>query len=305
MSIRVQQPLISFITVSYNSATQIEQTIASVASCKELFPCEYIVVDGGSTDGTDMLLANSTSWIDQAIIEPDGGIYDAMNKGISIATGEYICFVNSDDRIIPRGAFKVAGLLKSSRQRVDVVASAAIATDKMTETLWLATKPDRFLVFRCPNLCHNGVYAHRSVFDRVGGFDTNLRIAADSDWIVRAYRSGSHFQVTSTPTVFYALGGTSSDVRLHADEMLFVAHKAYPKLRDEVIRSLFIYLYAWEERKRHFGAEASLSFREALREASHFYPELSYLRYLVNDRSRQVAMTAYSHIRHALGFGAA
>jgi hypothetical protein len=167
----------------------------------------------------------------------------------------------------------------------------------------MASKPDRFLVFRCPNLCHNGVYAHRSVFNQIGGFDTNLKIAADSDWIIRAYRYGSHFRITSTPTVFYALGGASSDVRLHADEMLLIARKTYPRLSSGVITSLFHYLYAWEERREIFTTNPCLSLRDSIREASRSYPELSYLRYFLNNKMRQVTMKAFGSIRYALRFG--
>lgn len=304
MNASAKRPLISFITVSYNSASHIQETIASVAACKKLLSCEHVIIDGDSTDETKEILDENSQIIDQVIMEPDSGIYDAMNKGLSIARGEYVCFVNSDDRIIPRGAFRIAEMLQASRQHLDVVASAAIATDNETETLWLASKPDRFLVFRCPNLCHNGVYAHRSVFKRVGGFDPNLRIAADSDWIIRAYRCGSHFRITTTPTVFYALGGASSDVRLHADELLLIAKKNYPQLSSEVTTSLFHYLYAWQQRRNIFAETPSLSLRESIREASHYYPELSFLQFLLSTGRKQAAMKAYGRIRHALRFGA-
>ena len=303
MDARAERPLISFITVSYNSANNLQHTIASVAACKKLLSCEHVIIDGNSTDGTKRILDEYSQLIDRVVIEPDSGIYDAMNKGLSMARGEYVCFVNSDDRIIPRGVVRVAEMLQASRQRLDVVASAAIATDNETETLWMASKPDRFLVFRCHNLCHNGVYAHRSVFNQIGGFDTNLKIAADSDWIIRAYRCGSHFRTTSTPTVFYALGGASSDVRLHADEMLLIARKTYPLLSSAVITSLFHYLYAWQERRKIFAEIPKLSLRESIREASRFYPELSYVQFLLNTGRKHVAMKAYGSIRYALGFG--
>ncbi len=303
MGASTERPLVSYITVSYNSADHIRQTIASVAACKGMFSCEYIIIDGNSTDGTKEILDEYSQCIDQVLREPDSGIYDAMNKGLSMARGEFVCFVNSDDRIIPRGAFRVAEMLQAPYQRPDVIASAAIATNNETESLWLASAPDRFLVFRCPNLCHNGVYAHRSLFKRIGGFDTNLKIAADSDWVIRAYRCGSRFRVTSTPTIVYALGGASSDVRLHADEMLLIARKTYPQLSSGVITSLFHYLYAWQERREIFATHPSLSLQDAIREASRFYPELSYLRYLLNNRGRHMAMKAYGSIRYALSFG--
>jgi hypothetical protein len=89
---RVERPLISFITVSYNSANHIQQTIASVAACKKLLSCEHIIIDGNSTDGTKRILNEYNQIIDRVVMEPDSGIYDAMNKGLTMARGEYVCY---------------------------------------------------------------------------------------------------------------------------------------------------------------------------------------------------------------------
>ena len=241
-----ERPLVSFITVSYNSVDSIAGTITSVGRCKALFGCEYIVIDGNSTDGTDQILIQHAQTIDLVVREADDGIYDAMNKGLRLARGDYVCFVNADDRIIPKGAAKIAKMLRRRCRRIDILASAALAVEGKNETLWLPSGLDRFLVFRCPNLCHNGVYAHRSIFQKVGGFDSTLQIAADSDWIIRATRSGAKMKVSSTPTVFYSIGGMSSDISSHAKEMLRIAEKTYPRLSAEVIRSLFFHLFAWQ-----------------------------------------------------------
>lgn len=87
---------ITVITVCLNSAETIEKTVKSVAAqeCSEL---EYIVVDGGSTDGTLDILKKYKSAMDILVSEPDQGIFDAMNKGIGLSTGDVIAFLNSDD----------------------------------------------------------------------------------------------------------------------------------------------------------------------------------------------------------------
>lgn len=92
----MKQPLISVITVSYNAATTIEQTMLSVLN--QTYPnVEYIVIDGGSTDGTVDIIKKYAHRLAYWVSEPDGGIYDAMNKGIAHASGDYINFMNAGD----------------------------------------------------------------------------------------------------------------------------------------------------------------------------------------------------------------
>ena len=90
------QPKISVITVCFNSAGTIERTLASVAS-QTWNAIEHIVIDGCSTDGTLDIAKRFDSTVSKLVSEPDNGIYDAMNKGLRLATGEIICFLNSDD----------------------------------------------------------------------------------------------------------------------------------------------------------------------------------------------------------------
>ena len=271
-----KRPLISYITVCYNSVESITNTILSISRCKELFPCEYIIIDGNSNDGTEQILKRHEDLIDVLVREDDHGIYDAMNKGLRLARGDYICFVNSDDRVIPDGAFKIVKWLSIRHHRHDIVASAALAIDRNKTTLWLPSALDKLLVFRCPNLCHNGVYAHRSVFQRVGNFDPSFHIAADSDWIIRAVRNNANFTAVFTPTVCYRVGGVSKNTQMHATEMLQIAVKTFPLLRLEVIKSLFYHLFVWRDRKQLFTNHPMYSLPDAIMEAKKFYPELAY-----------------------------
>ena len=91
---------VSIITVSYNSARTIEQTICSVLA-QNYTPLEYIIIDGGSTDGTVDIIRSYEKQITYWVSECDGGLYEAMNKGIQRATGEVIGILNSDDWYLP------------------------------------------------------------------------------------------------------------------------------------------------------------------------------------------------------------
>ena len=90
------RPLVSIVTVVYNGAATIERTIASVLG--QSYPnIEYIIVDGGSTDGTLDILRAHEDRVDLWVSERDGGIYDAMNKGVALCTGEWVGLINADD----------------------------------------------------------------------------------------------------------------------------------------------------------------------------------------------------------------
>jgi glycosyltransferase involved in cell wall biosynthesis len=106
-------PKLSVVTPSFNQARFIEETILSVLSQTHK-PIEYIIVDGGSTDGTIDIINNYRNKIDVVIVEPDLGSADALNKGFSLATGDYLAFLNSDDTYDPGFAASLLSILDSS-----------------------------------------------------------------------------------------------------------------------------------------------------------------------------------------------
>ena len=109
-------PLFSIITITYNAERWLEQTILSVLS-QSYAGIEYIVIDGGSTDGTVEIIRRYASGIAYWTSEPDKGIYDAMNKGLQRATGDYVWFINAGDTFYAANTMQqVATLLEGARR---------------------------------------------------------------------------------------------------------------------------------------------------------------------------------------------
>lgn len=298
--IKKARPLISYITVCYNSEKTLEATISSVQDCKSFVSCEHIIIDGNSCDGTSKILLKYRAVLDAVLVEDDRGVYHAMNKGISLAKGEYICFVNSDDKLIAEGVNSIKHLLTPSLLNKTIIATSAIATDANNAYYWSPSPLDNLLVFKCPNMCHNAIYAHYSCFNEIGSFDTSLKIAADSDWLIRAYRNGAAFHLVNISTVTYSLGGLSSDVIRHSHDMVEIARKHYPSLDLLIIRSLFYHLICWKERKQVFAMQPHYNLRETIKLASDIYPELLHQSSNLQTLCKRILIRVYFKIHPAI-----
>ena len=115
----MQKPLISIITVVLNSVETIEKTIKSIIG-QSFTNYEYIIIDGGSNDGTIDIIRKYSSYISYWISEPDKGIYDAMNKGIAYAKGEYIGILNSDDWYVKNSLSTIANQIQNN-PNIDII----------------------------------------------------------------------------------------------------------------------------------------------------------------------------------------
>ncbi len=182
-----ERPLtISVITVCWNSEATIEDTLRSVAS--QTYPSvEHIVVDGGSSDGT-MKIVERFPHVAKAVSEPDRGIYDAMNKGIRISTGEIIGTINADDfYAAPDVLARVAALFEDPTIDVCYGDLCYVGYRDPTRIVryWRSSefKPDLFLHGWCPP--HPTFFVRRSVYDRLGTYDLSYQIAADVDLTMR------------------------------------------------------------------------------------------------------------------------
>ncbi len=181
-------PKISVVTVCYNSAATLEQTMLSVLG--QSYPdIEYIVIDGGSTDGTVDIIKKYADRLVHWVSEPDKGIYDAMNKGIAAATGSYINFMNSGDSFYDNRV--VEAIFKDGCDSADIIYGK---TRKITH--------DLPRVQDCPPvevLSEYLPFSHQASFSRLDlmremRFDTKYRCAADYNFFYNVWRNNGSFR---------------------------------------------------------------------------------------------------------------
>lgn len=203
------QGVLTVITVAFNAAGTISRTIDSVAS--QTYPnLEYIVVDGGSTDGTVELLRQRGADIDLWLSEPDRGISDAFNKGIALARGEFIAIVNSDDWIEPEHMELAVEHLR--RSGADFVFGDLVVHDSGGGAAYgIAGDPayGRRILHAMPDINHPSVVCRREVYERYGLYDRGLRIAMDYEWLLRIHLRGARGQYVPGLTSHMFGGGVS------------------------------------------------------------------------------------------------
>lgn len=183
-----RKPKVSIVTVCYNSSQTIDRSIRSVAN--QTYPLiEHIVVDGGSTDGTVEILKYSQSPILSYISEADEGIYDAMNKGARVATGDIIAFLNSDDFYVDNNV--VADIVEAfSNVDVDFVCGNVEIFNPTTKKTIRSYRSKHFTIERLKigwMPPHPATFIRKSCFEACQGFNTKYKIAGDFDFTLRAF----------------------------------------------------------------------------------------------------------------------
>lgn len=200
-------PTLSIITINYNNREGLEKTIQSVI-CQTYKDYEYIIIDGNSTDGTKNVIEKYRQYFSYAISEPDKGIYNAMNKGIKAAHGEYLQFLNSGDCLIAADTLQH---IFDPKPTADIISSHSV---------WIQTKQIAY----APNdvtldylyehsMNHQSTFIHRSLFDTIQ-YDESLRIAADYKFFLQIFLTQNvSYQLYDFPTVYYDETGISSTQR--------------------------------------------------------------------------------------------
>jgi len=173
-------PLVTIITVVYNGEKHIEQTILSVTN-QTYQNIEYLIIDGGSTDGTCDIIKKYENKIDYWLSEPDGGIYEAMNKGISLAKGQLIGFINSDDWYEETAVSEVVKFLKDD-PAVHVLSGLHRIWDN-SGILGITGHSHLFLKYGM--ISHPTSFVKKEIYEKYGAFNCHFRIAADYELMLR------------------------------------------------------------------------------------------------------------------------
>jgi glycosyltransferase involved in cell wall biosynthesis len=174
------KPLITVVTVVFNGEKFLEETILSVIN-QTYDNVEYIIIDGGSTDGTLDIIKKYEHAIDYWVSEKDKGIYDAMNKGLDLATGEWINFMNADDYFIDLNVLDSIAF-----NGTDLIYGNIILKDNEYFTRSGSMVNIDTLLYK--NICHHQAsFTRKKAFKAVGRFDDSLKIAADYDFFVRCF----------------------------------------------------------------------------------------------------------------------
>ncbi len=200
-------PKLSIITINYNDFNGLERTIVSVLN-QTFSDFEFIIIDGYSIDGSKEVILKYQDKLDYWVSEPDKGIYNAMNKGINVATGDYLLFMNSGDVLIDD-----ANILNICSEKLieDIVAFDCFL-EKENTIIGRRThieEPTIFYVF-LKGFKHQSTFIKRSLFNKVGFYNESYKIAGDYEFWIRSFLNPTTTSKSyTTPIAVFQLNGIS------------------------------------------------------------------------------------------------
>jgi glycosyltransferase involved in cell wall biosynthesis len=232
------KPTLSVITIVYNNVKDIERTMLSVLN--QTYPnIEYVVIDGASTDGTKEIIQKYSSHIARFISEPDRGIYDAMNKGLALATGDYVLFMNSGDEIYSPET--VASVFATAED-----ADIYYGETEMYNENWVSLGRRRHQApaqfdwksFKYGmSISHQAIYVKRSL---TTPYDLQYKYSADIDWIIKAAKKSTRIVNTRLYVAKYLMGGISKQKHLESLKERFRIFSKYYGLLPNIINHIVI-----------------------------------------------------------------
>jgi glycosyltransferase involved in cell wall biosynthesis len=201
------KPVLSVITIVYNNVRDIERTMLSVLN--QAYPnIEYILVDGLSTDGTLGIIKKYKDRIAALISEKDEGIYDAMNKGLAAATGDYVIFMNSGDEFYAKDT--VENVFAAAEDADIYYGETEMINDAGQSLGQRRHKAPKSFTWRSfkygMSVSHQAIYIRRSL---VEPYDRQYQLSADIDWIIRAAKKAKKIVNVNKYVAKYLVGGMS------------------------------------------------------------------------------------------------
>ena len=223
-------PLISIITVVYNGEKYLKETIQSVIN-QTYDNVEYIIIDGGSTDGTLDIIKKYEEKIDYWLSEKDSGIYDAMNKGVTLCSGDIIGIVNADD-FIYRDTLQNVAKFFSDTDAMFTFGQLDLADEdgKVFDTAKsIGIDNIKYKLFRHMPFLHPTMFVKKEVYEKLGLYNTRYKLSADYDFTLRLVKNNIQFVKLDFSTGVFRLGGQSGGMRSYLENhKLLLVHGVNP-----------------------------------------------------------------------------
>ncbi len=203
---------LTVVTVCLNAMGVLPRCVRSVQPLlrTSALRVEYLVIDGGSSDGTPEYLEKEVQRgsVSRFVSEPDGGLYEAMNRGLCLARGKVVVFIHADDEICPEAALDCCAPILSGTAGY-VMSSALVLTPEGKKHSLSRPDARRSVAIASP-CCHQSMYCSVDLLRRLGGFDVRWRIVADAELYVRLVKAGIPFAIVEKVSARFRLGGQSS-----------------------------------------------------------------------------------------------
>jgi glycosyltransferase involved in cell wall biosynthesis len=228
-------PKVTIVTPSFNQGQFIEETIRSVLL--QGYPnLEFLIADGGSTDGSVDIIKKYSSWISYWKSGPDNGQVDALNRTLPMASGDLLNWLNSDDLLLPGALFTIAELWSLSRSEVDIVSGARILryTRPFTEQIqlnWIDKWP--VIALGLPCFPQEATFVSRRLWEKIGSFDERLQHVFDTAFYAKALGTAIKIMLTTAPISVmhvHPMQKTLRDDKKKAAEIHILQTEYFPKL---------------------------------------------------------------------------
>ena len=240
---------VSVITINYNNAEGLEQTIQSVVN-QQFSDFEYIVIDGGSNDGSKQILQKYSDKITYWISEPDKGIYEAMKKGIVKSKGEYLHFLNSGDIYADNDV--LFNVFQNKEYSDPLLRGIQICNDKNGVFRWY-NHGDRDITLYdlyTDTMQHQATFIKRTLFDKYGLYDERYKIVSDWKFFLQAILGDETSFYLGIDIVIFDMTGMSNNPELH-DLMYKERYAVFDEVIPKTIRPDYDRIIALEKENQH------------------------------------------------------
>jgi len=224
------KPLISIVTVCLNNAKDLGKTILSVKN-QNYGNKEYIIIDGGSVDGTINIINKYKDVISYWISEKDNGIYDAMNKGILLANGDFINFLNAGDYYFNEDILKIVTNEINKNKDIELIYGLSENFSFLEGFNFVSgNKLDENILWKGMPICHQSMFFNKKIFKDIGLYDLNYKNMADYEFLLRYFKSKQNKKIIfiEKPLCNFSLYGLSdSNYLANLKEIQLISKKYY------------------------------------------------------------------------------